>query len=161
MKLFDFLFSKNGQQKTGTPNKQESQTYPVSKKEMQEAQAIAKELDMVFYHSKVLQQLENRNIVMHSRMLSYRSILAYIYERDYKYGSCHEYIDIEELNHCQLVFAAMSDKYHHDISVAQLSNNWLDILKVIEMLKMEYPQSARSLISIDIKKLTDIINRLK
>lgn len=160
MGLFDFLFGGNSQKKGGIASQNSVLDYPVSKKDMQDAQAIAKELDGIFYHSSALRQLGNRNQVMHSRMLSYRSMLAYIYERDYNYGSSHEYIDIEESSHCQLVFAAMSDKSHRNMSVAQLSNNWLDVLKVVEALKMAEPDTILPMES-KIKKLTDIINRIK
>lgn len=160
MSFFDFLFGKSDKQNPNRIHKEQEQTYPVSKMEMQEAQAIAKKLDMVFYHSVALEQLDNRNLVMHSRMLSYRSMLAYIYEHDYKYGNSREYIDREESSHYQLVFNAMSNKYHRDASVAQLSNNWMDVLKVVEALKMAEPNSILPM-NEDIKKLTHIINKIR
>ena len=160
MGLLDFIFGKSEEKQTSSSSQVQKQSYPVSKKEMQDAQAIAKDLDMIFLHSEALRQLSNRNQVMHSRMLSYRSMLAYIYERDYNYGNSHEYIDIEESGHCQLVFAAMADKSHRNMSVAQLSNNWLDVLKVVEALKMAEPETIQPMES-KIKRLTEIINRIK
>ena len=87
-------------------------------------------------------------------------MLAYIYEHECNYGSSHEYIDTNESSHCQLVFAAMSDKSHRNLSVAQLSNNWLDVLKVVEALKMAEPDTILPM-DANIKKLTDIINKIK
>lgn len=158
MGLLDFLFGR--EQKTKSNNCFQQTEFPVSKEEMQDAQDIAKKLDYAFYRSSVLQQLGNRNQVMHSRMLSYRCMLAYIYECDYGYGSSSEYIGIEDSGHCQLVFAAMSDKAHRNQSVADLSNNWLDVLKVVEAMKMANESSILNMES-DIKKLTGIINRIK
>lgn len=148
MGLFDFF------------TKQDSSNYPVSKIEMQDAQRIAKQLDLLFLNSPSLRQLSNRNEVMHSRMLSYRSMLAYIYTYECNYGHYNEYIDIEEYGHFVLVKQAMSNKAHRNQSIAELPRNWQDILKVVTALSMAEPSRVQPLAN-DIQKLTSIINRLK
>lgn len=157
MGLFDFLFGSSEQQKAA-PSTQSS--FPVSKAEMQQAQSIAKKLDRIFWTSPALKALDNRNNVMHSRMLSYRSMLAFIYENDYGYGSCEEYIDASEMSHYALVVSAMSDKAHRNMSVAQLSTNWRDVLQVVNALNMAEPERMQP-INADVNKLTSIINRIK
>lgn len=120
----------------------------VSKQEMQAAHLTMKKLDDIFYNSPILTSLNGRNQVMHSRMLSYRCMLAFIYEHDYKYGSYSEFIGPSEIDHFALVLTSLIDKSNHDQAIAELPTNWKDVEQVIFALKMEPSEDAAKLLAL-------------
>lgn len=137
--------------------------YPVSKQELQSALNTMKKLDDIFFQSKILTALDGRNRAMHSHMLSYRGMLAFIYEHDCHYGSHSEFISSSEETHYTLVEIAMSDKSHRNKSVLSLPTNWKDVEQVIYALKLEKSDDAQKLTSLssEIASLKSILQRLQ
>ena len=125
-------------------------------------ETIAK-VSYIFRDSQLLASTGgNRNISMMSKTHSYLGMLGYLYEIEYKYGKISDFCDSQISNHCQLVFAVMSDVNHRKKSFKEMADNWSDVLQVIFNMQLEDNPDGRKLnaIKTDLDKVNEAIERI-
>ena len=103
-----------------------------------------------------------RNQTMMSRMHSYAGILGYYYESEYKYGKMADIVDQKVAQHFTLVNVGMLDATHRKKVVAELADNWSDILQVIYDLQLDSNNAGNKfqMMENDIQKVTAAFEKL-
>ncbi len=118
-------------------------------------------LSYIFRDSFLLTQT-GRNTTMMSRLHSYVGMMGYLYEVDYKYGDFSTLVDAKIAEHYMLVKAAMSTPSYKRKVIAELADNWSDVLQVIFNFSLEEnPDKARfESVSEEIKLITKTFEEL-
>ncbi len=127
MALFDFF-----------RNTDNDTTNLFSKSELENIIGILSKLSYRFRDSQLLKSTGGgRNESMMSKVHSYAGILGYYYEEEYNYGKFSNIVDGTIARHYFLVKLAMADAQHRRNTVAELADNWSDILQVIFNMQLE------------------------
>lgn len=109
-----------------------------SKSELENIIGILSKLSYRFRDSQLLKSTGgSRNESMMSKVHSYAGILGYYYEEEYNYGKFSNIVDGTIARHYFLVKLAMADAQHRRNTVAELADNWSDILQVIFNMQLE------------------------
>lgn len=118
-------------------------------------------LSYMFRDSTLLSQV-GRNTTMMSRLHSYTGMMGYLYEVDYKYGSFSGLVDDKIAQHYLLVKNAMSSPAHKNKSIAELADNWSDVLQVIFNLSLEASsdKSKFEAVSNEVDAITKVFEKL-
>lgn len=127
MALFDFF-----------RNTENGSSNLFSKSELENIIGILSKLSYLFRDSQLLKSTGGgRNESMMSKVHSYAGILGYYYEEEYNYGKFSNIVDGTIARHYFLVKLAMADAQHRRNTVAELADNWSDILQVIFNMQLE------------------------
>lgn len=103
-----------------------------------------------------------RNETMKSKLFSYAGILGYFYENEYNYGKFSDLVDRHIAAHYALVYNSMSDAIHRRKVVAELADNWSDVLQVIFILQLEPNEDGKrfAIIKSEIQSVTTAFEKL-
>lgn len=106
-----------------------------SKLELEQYIATLSKMGYLFQDTTLL--MGGRNETMKSRLFSYAGILGYYYENEYHYGKMANLVDQDIAIRHALVANSMRDGNHKQKLVAELANNWSDVLQVVFNLQLE------------------------
>ena len=139
MALFDFFKKKeqNSQKPNPVPSVKSStvKNNLFSKSELEQYITTLSKMGYLFQKTSLL--MGGRNETMKSRLFSYAGILGYYYENEYNYGRMANLVDQDVAVHHALVSNSMRDACHKRKVVAELADNWSDVLQVIFNLQLE------------------------
>ena len=177
MGLFDFFKKKKDDSRmvitkkpslSSTPNPTAPKPKPsassssnlFSKAELENLIQILSKISYIFQSSDRL--VGGRNQTMMSRTHSYAGILGYFYEVEYKYGKMADIVDSKIAQHYTLVMVSMLDSNHKKKVVAELADNWSDVLQVIFNLQLDSNPAGNQLknMAADIDKVTAAFEKL-
>lgn len=99
---------------------------------------------------------------MMRRVYSYVGIFAYLYEHEYKLGKVSDIIVGDIFTHYLLVSNSMMDVNHRKKVLADLSDNWSDVLQIIFNFHLEPNSDEEKITNIEpeIKKVTNAIEKV-
>ena len=139
MALFDFFKKKeqNSQKLDPVPSVKSStvKNNLFSKSELEQYITTLSKMGYLFQKTSLL--MGGRNETMKSRLFSYAGILGYYYENEYNYGIMANLVDQDVAIRHALVSNSMRDASHKRKVVAELADNWSDVLQVIFNLQLE------------------------
>lgn len=177
MGLFDFFKKKKDEPRMVTTSKPSQPSAPTpsapkpspsastssnmfSKAELENLIQILSKISYIFQSSDRL--VGGRNQTMMSRTHSYAGILGYFYEVEYKYGKMADIVDSKIAQHFTLVMVSMLDANHKKKVVAELADNWSDVLQVIFNLQLDSNSAGNKLKNMEseIQKVTSAFEKL-
>ena len=164
MALFDFFKKKeqNSQKPNPAPSVKSStvKNYLFSKSELEQYIATLSKMGYLFQNTTLL--MGGRNETMKSRLFSYAGILGYYYENEYNYGRMANLVDQDVAVRHALVSNSMRDASHKRKVVAELADNWSDVLQVIFNLQLEPNEEGERFdrIKFEIQAVTSAFEKL-
>ena len=138
MGIFDFFKKKEVKTQMSIPTSSvrssTSKDNLFSKLELEQYIATLSKMGYLFQDTTLL--MGGRNETMKSRLFSYAGILGYYYENEYHYGKMANLVDEDIAIRHALVANSMRDGNHKLKLVAELANNWSDVLQVVFDLQL-------------------------
>lgn len=141
MGILDFFYKKDSEKQIQQTSRQDpvcsvpKSSNLFSKNEMEDYICILSKISYLFRDSSLLPG--GRNETMKSRLHSYIGILGYYYEDVYSYGKMNDIVDREILTRYALVKTRMKDVEHEKQVIAELSDNWSNVLQVIFNMQLD------------------------
>lgn len=172
MGLFDFLLNnknaeQNSKSESALSTQKSTQTYPISKVNLEKQIKCLDNLGDIFFYSSALRATGvDRCEKMRSTFLSYKCILLHFYENVYNYGHAKEFLNDEGKIRYALTASNIPINYSSCDIVSTLPQNWPAILQSIAALKAssesDYEKLAPFSVTInDITKSLEIISGRK
>lgn len=171
MGLFDYLFGPQKEPhqntKVGKSNKQNdsvnyNSNHLFSSNELRNILHILTEISYIFRDSESLKKTGgNRNFTMMERLHSYVGMFCVLFE-EYGYGKAEDVLDNTVQKEYPLVLMAMNDTSNRREAIAELSENWSDVLNCIQAVKQQIGASdSKRFIEIesDIEYVTKAMER--
>lgn len=134
MGISDF-FKKKGKKSQKTNQLSSGKNNLFSKLELEQYIATLSKIGYLFQKSTLL--VGGRNETMKSKLFSYAGIFGYYYENEYQYGRIAEFADQDVVVRHALVCNLMRDINNRQRVVAELADNWSDVLQVIFNFQLE------------------------
>lgn len=120
-------------------------------------------LSDLFKHSSFLLAAgDGRNEKKRVTMFSFAGILGYQFEEIYHFGDYGSLVDMPMQQHYDKIIAALADADDGTMGIADLSNNWSDILQTILEIQTANVVESKSFINLqpEIDNITDVIEAL-
>lgn len=159
MGIFDIFKGKDAKPQTSKPTSP-AQNNLFSKSELEQYIKTLAKMGKLFQRSTLL--MGGRNEAMKSKLFSYASILGYYYESEFQYGRMANLVEHEIVVRYALVCNAMRDATHKRQVVAELADNWSDVLQVVYNLQLEPNEEGDQFSSIEseIKSVTAAFEKI-
>lgn len=125
-----------------------------SKNELESYIHTLSTISYIFQNSDRL--IDDRNNKMKSCVFSYASILGFYYEKIFEYGKMSDIVDANIASHYKLIELSMLDNKQRKQIIADLADNWSDVLQVIFNLELDDNEAGNNFkkIDSDIQKIT-------
>ena len=105
---------------------------------------------------------DGRNEKKSITMYSFAGILGYQFEEVYHFGDYSSLADVPMRQHYDKFFATLADPDGSTLAIANLSNNWSDILQTILEIQTNNVEESKTFINLqpEIDNITDVIEAL-
>ena len=105
---------------------------------------------------------DGRNEKKRVTMYSFAGILGYQFEEIYHFGDYGSLVDMPMQQHYDKIIAILTDSDDDTMGIADLSNNWSDILQTILEIQTSNVEESKSFIDLqpEIDIITDVIEAL-
>ena len=105
---------------------------------------------------------DGRNEKKRVTMYSFAGILGYQFEEVYHFGDYCSLVDMPMRQHYDKIIATLADPDGSTLAIANLSNNWSDILQTILEIQTNNVEESKTFINLqpEIDNITDVIEAL-
>lgn len=126
--------------------KKSSKEGAIPKQDLEKQIRAMESLAKVFLSSSILRsQGMGRSEKMASVLRSYKSIFAYFYSDEFKYGSVDSLLNQDERIRYQMVAVGMKNPTNRAAFLRDLPSNWQDVLKVVNLIKIAEPKDISTI----------------